>query len=65
VIDGYGKLLLAFEVNWGQTNSRVKFLSRGSGYSLFLTNNEAVLALRRRQTSVVGVRLTLSPPTKR
>ena len=45
--EAYGKLPLSFEVNKGQTDSRVKFLSRGSGYSLFLTGNEAVLALRK------------------
>src|SRR5688500_10414208 len=32
----YGKLPLAFEVNRGQTDPQVKFLSRGNGYSLFL-----------------------------
>jgi uncharacterized repeat protein (TIGR01451 family) len=42
----YGKLLLAFEVNRGQTDTRVKFLSRGSGYTLFLTPEEAVIELR-------------------
>ena len=35
--ESYGKLPLSFEINKGQTDSRVKFLSRGSGYSLFLT----------------------------
>ena len=43
----YGKLPLSFEANRGQSDSRVKFLSRGSGYSLFLTSNEAVLVLSR------------------
>ena len=43
----YGKLPLSFEANAGQTDQRVKFLSRGSGYTLFLTSNEAVLALRQ------------------
>jgi hypothetical protein len=43
----YGKLPLRFEANQGQADSQVKFLSRGSGYSLFLTHTEAVLALRR------------------
>jgi hypothetical protein len=38
---------LSFEINQGQADSQVKFLSRGSGYSLFLTGNEAVLALRK------------------
>ncbi|MHB8654557.1 MAG: beta strand repeat-containing protein [Terriglobia bacterium] len=51
VINGYGKLPLAFEVNNGQTDGRVKFLSRGGGYTLFLTGNEAVLALRSSQSS--------------
>ncbi len=38
----YGKLPLSFEVNQGQTDSQVDFLSRGNGYSLFLTPTEAV-----------------------
>ena len=46
----YGKLPLAFEANRGQTDSRVRFLSHGSGYSLFLTPNEAVLALQTGRT---------------
>ena len=44
-VESYGKLPLSFEQNNGQTDQRVKFLSRGSGYTLFLTGNEAVLAL--------------------
>jgi len=43
----YGKLPLSFEVNEGQTDGRVKFFSRGSGYSLFLTKNEAVMTLKK------------------
>ena len=46
-VESYGKLPLSFEINQGQTDSRVKFLSRGSGYSLFLTGDEAVLSLRK------------------
>jgi len=46
VVGLYGNLPLSFEPNLGQTDGRVKFLSRGSGYSLFLTSTEAVLALR-------------------
>ena len=42
----YGKLPLSFEANQGQTDGKVKFLARGSGYALFLTSNEAVLRLR-------------------
>jgi hypothetical protein len=42
----YGRFPLSFEANQGQTDSRVKFLSRGSGYCLFLTPTEAVMTLR-------------------
>jgi hypothetical protein len=45
--ENYGKLPLSFEANQGQTDSLVKFLSRGRGYSLFLTGDEAVLKLGR------------------
>jgi hypothetical protein len=46
ILESYGKLPLSFEANQGQTDSRVKFLSRGSGYTLFLTGDEAVFSLR-------------------
>ena len=46
IVEAYGKLPLSFEANQGQIDSEVKFLSRGSGYSLFLTSNEAVLSLK-------------------
>jgi hypothetical protein len=46
ILDSYGKLPLTFEANHGQTDSRVKFLSRAGGYTLFLTGDEAVIALR-------------------
>jgi photosystem II stability/assembly factor-like uncharacterized protein len=42
----YGRLPLQFEANRGQTNERVRFVSRGDGYTLFLTSDDAVLALR-------------------
>jgi len=47
----YGKLPLSFELNRGQTDSRVKFLSRGSGYTFFLTPDEAVMVLRSAPTA--------------
>jgi hypothetical protein len=47
IVEAYGKLPMAFEANRGQTDRRVKFLSRGSGYSVFLTSNEAVLTLHK------------------
>ena len=55
--DLYQRLPLTFERNAGQTDRRVKFLARGPGYSLFLTGDEAVLALRSRQSSVVSGQL--------
>ncbi len=46
ILERYGKLPLSFEANHGQADGQVKFLSRTSAYSLFLTADEAVLALR-------------------
>jgi len=40
---------LSFELNQGQAASTVQFLSRGSGYALFLTPGEVVLNLERQQ----------------
>jgi hypothetical protein len=42
----YGRLPLSFERNGGQTDPQVQYLARGAGYTLFLTAQEAVLALR-------------------
>jgi len=47
VNETYGKLQLQFEANRGQTHKDVRFLSRGPGYSLYLTSGEAVLMLTR------------------
>ena len=47
----YGKLPLSFAANQGQVDQRVRFLSHGKGYGLFLTGDAAVLELQR--TSVV------------
>jgi len=54
-----------FEANQGQTDPSVKFLSRGHGYSLFLTPDEAVLRLQQSAVStqpsasaVIRMRLT-------
>jgi len=43
--ESYGKLPLQFEANRGQTHKDVRFLSRGPGYSLYLTAGETVLVL--------------------
>ena len=55
----YGKLPISFEANRGQSDAAVKFLSRGPGYSLFLTPAEAVLRLRGAEQSAV-VRLSFA-----
>ena len=47
IAKNYAKLPLSFEANQGQADQRVRFLSRGNGYSLFLTDGEAVLALHK------------------
>jgi uncharacterized protein (TIGR03437 family) len=41
----YGMLPLAFEANRGQFDPGVRFLARGEGYSLFLTDAGAVFSL--------------------
>ncbi|MGB9123417.1 MAG: hypothetical protein WCE73_22570, partial [Candidatus Angelobacter sp.] len=43
----YGNLPLSFEPNRGQTDSQVKFLSRAGNRMLWLTSDEAVLAVGR------------------
>ena len=47
----YAKLPLRFEENQGQTAREVRYVSRGSGYELFLTSQQAVIALRSNQHS--------------
>ncbi|HEX2912658.1 MAG TPA: SBBP repeat-containing protein [Chloroflexia bacterium] len=46
----YGRLPLAFEPNLGQINSQALYLSRGSGYSLFLAEDAAVIGLKKAGT---------------
>ena len=45
IVETYGKLPLSFEANTGQADKTMKFLSRGRGYGLYLTGNEAELTL--------------------
>jgi hypothetical protein len=47
LVAGYGKLPLSFEANQGQSDARVRFTARGGGYTIFLTDDEAVLALKK------------------
>jgi RHS repeat-associated protein len=53
----YGNLPLAFEENVGQSDARVKFLSRGPGYQLFLAQSSSTLALRSEEGKQAALRL--------
>ncbi|HEY0457869.1 MAG TPA: hypothetical protein VGC97_01885 [Pyrinomonadaceae bacterium] len=46
----YGKMSLLFEQNKGQTDRAAKFIARGSGYTLYLTETEAVFQLKTAET---------------
>ena len=76
VLQTYAKLPLSFEANQGQTDKEVKFLTRGNGYSVFLTPTEAVLSLRhtpkqasaakasaKSQTNILRLQLVGSNPS--
>ena len=43
----YGQLPLSFQINKGQTNPRVNFLTQGAGYTAFLTPTSAVMELQQ------------------
>ncbi|MBZ4192872.1 MAG: SBBP repeat-containing protein [Candidatus Contendobacter sp.] len=47
----FAKLPLIFEANQGQTDPQVRFVSRGLGYTLFLTPDEAVFNFRTRSVA--------------
>jgi len=50
----YAALPLSFEANRGQTDPSVNFLSKGHGFTLFLTGREAVLTLKNPSSSAPG-----------
>jgi len=58
--ESYGKLPLQFEANRGQTHKDVRFLSRGPGYGLYLTADEAVLVLSKPAADAKRVALRMS-----
>jgi hypothetical protein len=58
----YSNLPLSFEINRGQTDPQVKFLSRGAPYNLFLTSNEAVLQLRDAAANPLRMKLVGANP---
>lgn len=45
-IDNVGGMPLLFELNKGQTDDAVKFVTRGGGYTMLLTEAEAVFSLK-------------------
>jgi RHS repeat-associated protein len=45
LLQNYGKTALPFEVNSGQTDPSVHFLSHGPGFGLFVTDDGAMLSL--------------------
>ncbi|MBP6822718.1 MAG: SBBP repeat-containing protein, partial [Acidobacteria bacterium] len=47
----YGRLPMSFEANQGQANEAVKFISRGHGYQVFLTDDQTVLVLQNVECS--------------
>jgi hypothetical protein len=60
----YGQVPLSFEVNKGQTDSRVNFLSRGAGYSLFLTPSRTLMELQQGGGgNVIAMKIVGANPT--
>jgi hypothetical protein len=57
----YGQIPMQFEQNVGQTAKQVRFLSRGAGYSLFLTDKEAVFNLPDKALRMSFNNANLSP----
>src|SRR5690348_13599319 len=47
VEQAYAKLPLRFEPNMGQSDPAVRYLSRGPGYALFLTEDHAEIIVAR------------------
>ena len=45
LIDTYGKLPILFESNGGQADPAARFIARGNGYAVYLTQHETVIAL--------------------
>jgi hypothetical protein len=62
VAELYGKFPLSFEANRGQTDKQVRFMSRGPGYTLFLTSSEAVLVTGKDKALVARMKLTGTNP---
>ncbi|MGA3326140.1 MAG: SBBP repeat-containing protein [Terriglobia bacterium] len=62
LVGSFGKLPLSFEANQGQTGGRVRFLARGGGYTIFLTEDEAVLTLESPSQKAKSQRVKVEEP---
>jgi hypothetical protein len=58
----YGQLPLSFAANQGQTDAQVKFLSRGSGYSMFLMPTTSVMVLSQPLSTFNTTNKAAKPP---
>lgn len=47
----FASLPLGFEPNYGQTDSHVKYMAHANGYTLFLTNHDAVFAFHSKPST--------------
>jgi len=54
-------LPLAFEANQGQTDPQVKYVARGNGYTVFLTDNDTIFELRSSPSSSSPAARTRNP----
>lgn len=61
-VKGYGPGPLRFEANHGQTASDVKYLARGRGYALLLTQAEALLILGKPAAPKVEEQILFNSP---
>ncbi|MBI4854558.1 MAG: SBBP repeat-containing protein [Acidobacteria bacterium] len=67
-LENYAKIPLSFEANQGQADDKVKFFSRGKGYSFLLTEQETLLTLKndsQEKTSLVKMKFLGSNPKPR
>ncbi|MGH9786445.1 MAG: hypothetical protein ACRD88_19930, partial [Terriglobia bacterium] len=60
----YRKMPLVFEVNRGQSDAQVKFVSRAGGYTMLLASTETIVSMAGRRTPV-RMKLLGANPTPR
>ena len=57
--ESFGKLPFVFEKNQGQNDEKIKFLGRGNGYTLFLTDEGATFKLRQADKKTATLKMQL------